>query len=130
MATGMPCIVSRTSAPREYFSKDFGWWAEMSDEFVSTEMFQKGQPGSWRLPDAESLEQYMKEAYEDRQTCYRKGRAAAEFVKENLNWRKTAEGLVKIAEEFDNAENISDNPGIQRASIVTHLPGQLYRVCG
>ncbi|MHC4891513.1 MAG: glycosyltransferase, partial [Planctomycetota bacterium] len=55
MATGMPAIVARCSAPREFFSPDYGWWIEMSEDYVRVCECLPETSGFWRLPDLDSL---------------------------------------------------------------------------
>ena len=99
MATGMPCIVSRCSAPLEFFSRDYGWWIEMSEDYAPVRNCLPDTAGFWRLPDVNSLAEKMQYAYNHREECQQKGDAAAKFILEKLTWRHTAEQMVMILEE-------------------------------
>ncbi|KKN62399.1 hypothetical protein LCGC14_0511950 [marine sediment metagenome] len=96
MATGMPCIVSRCSAPREYFQKEFGWWIEMSELYSPVNQCKSGISGLWRLPDADSLAEKMRYAYEHRRECLEKGQVASDFVLANLTWAHSANKALEI----------------------------------
>jgi len=86
MALGIPCIVSRCSAPREYFSSKFGWWCEMSDLYAPVSGCLAATTGFWRLPDVGDLAEKMRYAYEHRDECEEKGERASKYVLENLTW--------------------------------------------
>jgi len=91
MALGMPSIVSRCSAPREYFSSDFGWWVEMSDDYAPVSTCLPGANAFWRLPDVNDLADKMQYVYTHRDECADKGRAAAVHVRKQLTWVHGAE---------------------------------------
>ena len=100
MATGMPCIVARCSAPREYFSTDYGWWSEMSEDYAPVDQCLPGIKGSWRLPSVESLVEKMKYAVDHREECQEKGKLAAEYVLHSLTWKHAANKIVDILWEY------------------------------
>ena len=100
MATGMPGIIARCSAPREYFSPDFGWWIEMSDDYAPVDQCLTGVKGSWRLPSVDSLVAQMQHAVDNRKECQTKGRAASDYVLKNLTWKQSALKIIKILEEY------------------------------
>jgi len=114
MSTGMPCIVSRCSAPREYFGNKYGWWVEMSEDYAPIDQCLPNTKGFWRLPDIESLAAAMREAYERRDESGKRGKAAAEFVANNLTWSHT---VAKMKEVFSE-EAIGDIAGVQRGKVV------------
>lgn len=99
MATGMPCIVSRCSAPREFFSKDYGWWIEMSEDYAPVKNCLPNTAGFWRIPDINSIAEMMRYAYDYRDECRQKGLVASEFVLNNLTWEMTAKKIVTVLEE-------------------------------
>lgn len=98
MATGMPCIVSRCPAPREFFSKDYGWWIEMSEDYAPVKNCLPDTAGFWRIPDMTSLAEMMRYAHSNRGECKEKGIAASKFVLNNLTWKMTAKKMVAILE--------------------------------
>ena len=100
MATGMPGIITRCSAPREYFSTKFGWLAEMSDDYAPVDQCLPGVKGSWRLPSVNSLAQQMLYAADNRRECQTKGQVASEYVRTHLTWKQSAEKIKTILEEY------------------------------
>lgn len=100
MATGMPCIVARCSAPREYFASPYGWWSEMSEDYAPVDQCLPGVKGSWRLPSVESLAEKMKYAADHREECKEKGTWASEYARAQLTWKNSARKIVDILEEY------------------------------
>jgi len=100
MATGMPGIIARCSAPREYFSTDFGWWIEMSDDYAPVDQCLEGVQGSWRLPDVHSITERMLYADDNREECNEKGKVASEYARSNLTWKQSAQKIISILEEY------------------------------
>lgn len=96
MATGMPCIVARCSAPREYFSKEYGWWAEMSELYSPVSQCYPGISGLWRIPDVNSLAEQMKYAYKNRADCEEKGKMASDYIFSNMTWERSVAIAVKV----------------------------------
>ena len=96
MALGMPCIVSRCSAPRDYFRSEFGWWIEMSDLYLPVSGCLNETPGFWRLPDINDLADKMRIAYENREECTFKGKRAAEYAQTCLTWECGAEKALRM----------------------------------
>ena len=129
MATGMSCIMSRCSAPCEYFDKDYGWWAEMSEEYAPVSSCLPDTNGFWRLPDVNSLAEQMREAYDNKDEVERKGRSASEYVHAELTWDLTAEQIVAHIEEVLSEENICRDDRLQRGKLVTGPSGKYYAAC-
>lgn len=100
LATGMPGIIARCSAPREYFDTKYGWWIEMSDDYAPVDQCLEGVHGSWRLPDVDSIAERMQYAADNRTECQEKGQVASGYVLKNLTWRQSAEKIIEILEEF------------------------------
>ena len=98
MATGMPGIIARCSAPREYFSLDFGWWIEMSELYAPIDQCLPGVHGSWRLPAVDSLVEKMRYANEHREECDEKGKKASEYARSSLTWKQSAKKIIEILE--------------------------------
>jgi glycosyltransferase involved in cell wall biosynthesis len=99
MATGMCCIVSRVSSPREFFSKDYGYWNEMSDDYVPIGDCLKDTIGFWRLPDLDDLADKMKMAYLNPKKARQKGMVASRMAYENHTWMNTAFNLIRTIKE-------------------------------
>ena len=129
MATGMPGIVARCSAPQEYFSKDFGWWIEMSEDYVAVEQCLPDTAGFWRLPDVRSLTRAMQKAYENRIECKEKGIVASDFIQNNLTWDHTVQGIKQAIKEVLNEKNFGGDERIQRGEVVTARSGEHRAAC-
>jgi glycosyltransferase involved in cell wall biosynthesis len=129
MATGMPCILSRCSAPCEYFDKKYGWWIEMSEDYVPVSGCLPDTSGFWRLPSLESLREQMREAYENRLDASAKGEKASEYVHKKLVWELTARQIVSHIEELLNEKNISRDDRLQRGRLVTGPSGKYIAAC-
>jgi len=98
MATGMPCLVSRCSAPLEFFKADYGWWVEMSELYAPVAWCLENTSGFWRLPDVGDLAVKMRLAYENREQCQQKGLAGAQYVRSSLTWTHTARAIIELLE--------------------------------
>lgn len=96
MATGMSAIVSRCSAPREYFSTRYGWWIEMSEMYAPVDQCLHNIGGSWRLPDIDSLVEKMIYVVEHRNECKAKGQVASEYVLSTMTWKQSAKKIKDI----------------------------------
>ena len=115
MATGMACIISRCSAPNEYFSKDFGWWIEMSESYVPISQCLENTNGFWRLPDVKSLSNAMNEVYNDIELAKEKGVRASKYVLSEMTWEDTIKDIKGIIEQFlsiHTGYTINDNQGM------------------
>jgi len=100
MATGMPCIVSRCSAPREYFDKKYGWWIEMSELYSPVNQCFPGVRGLWRLPDVNSIAERIRYVFENRQECKEKGEQASEYVLANMTWKNSVLQAISTMEKL------------------------------
>ena len=89
MATGMPCIVSRCSSPLEFFSDAYGWWIDMSEDYVPVARCLSNTAGFWRLPDVDSLADCLRYVNKHRREAATRGMRGAEYVRERLTWRHT-----------------------------------------
>jgi hypothetical protein len=113
----------------EYFDKDYGWWIEMTEDYVAVADCLPGTNGLWRLPGMNSLAEAMREAYEDKEVAWFKGKRASDYVHENLTWKMTAEQIVTHIEEVLNEENISRDDRLQRGKFVTGPSGKYLISC-
>jgi len=100
MATGMACIVSRCSAPREYFDRRFGWWIEMSEDYVPVSDCLPRTNGFWRLPSLDSLAEAMLDVYNKRSDANERGARASEYVLENYSWKRSVESIATTIAKF------------------------------
>lgn len=129
MATGMACIMSRCSAPCEYFDKDYGLWNEMSEDYVPVSGCLPDTNGFWRLPDVKNLAEQMRKAYDNKEEVAQKGKAASEYVHNNLTWEFTAEQIATHIEEVLSEKNICRDDRLQRRRLVTGPSGKYYAAC-
>lgn len=126
MATGMPCIISKCSAPREYSSSEFVYFIDMSDDYVPISNCLKDTGGTWRIPSVDSLVEKMRHVYKRRNEAKSKGEAAAEYVRSKFCWSHTAQRIVKLMEEyFGEAKLNSNNALTQRREVVAILPEKI-----
>ena len=112
MATGMPCIVSRCSSPREFFDKKYGWWIEMSEDYAPVFQCLPETNSYWRLPDINSLADDMMYAYENRDEAKEKGSRGSKFVRNSLTWDICATKIKKLIRETLVEKNISSNASV------------------
>uniref|UniRef100_A0A6M3KDM2 Putative glycosyltransferase n=1 Tax=viral metagenome TaxID=1070528 RepID=A0A6M3KDM2_9ZZZZ len=129
MATGMPCIVSRCSAPREFFDRKYGAWIEMSENYAPVTPCLPDTQGFWRLPDIDSLGEQMREAFRKRAEWYEKGKLASEYVHTNLTWKQSAQRILSLTEEVLNEESIGNTAGVKRRKTASDHIEQLGTVC-
>jgi glycosyltransferase involved in cell wall biosynthesis len=101
MSTGMACIISRCSAPREYFNHKYGWWIEMSDQYAPVDQCLEGVSGSWRLPSPDSLAEKLVYAAEHPDECRQKGELSSQYVRDKLTWKQSAIKILDILEEYE-----------------------------
>ena len=96
MSTGMICLVSRCTAPLDYFSDKYGKWVEMSEFYSPIANCLANTGGMWRLPDVNSLVDRMTYVYKHRDECKAKSTLAHVYVKTSLTWEHTARGMVDL----------------------------------
>lgn len=99
MSTGMICLVSRCTAPLEFFSDQYGCWIEMSEFYSPVANCLINTGGMWRLPDVNSLVDRMMYVYKHRDECKAKGNLAHVYVKTSLTWEHTAKGMIDLLQD-------------------------------
>lgn len=129
MSTGMPCIVSRCSAPREFFDTKYGWWIEMSENYAPVSQCLPNTEGFWRLPDLDSLADMMTDAAKHKEDARIAGIAASKYVRNNLTWTQTAKKILKLTQEVLDAKGISYTAGFERRKASAHGTEQLGAAC-
>jgi glycosyltransferase involved in cell wall biosynthesis len=129
MSTGMACIISKCSAPLEYFSNDYGWWIDMSDDYAPVADCLEDTGGLWRLPDVHSLADRMVYAYGHRNECMEKGRAASLYVLQNMTWLDTARNILAAIEGVLDEKGLGSVARLQRGDPSASLPGSLAASC-
>ena len=101
MATGMPSIVSRCSAPLEFFNECCGWFSEMSDLYVPVNETLPDTQGFWRVPDVESLTIQMQVAKKSRH-AYKEKAIAARQKALQYSWSEfVIQMVMKISESLE-----------------------------
>lgn len=130
MSTGMACLVSRCSAPREYFSNQYGWWVEMSEGYAPVFDCLPDTAGFWRLPSVDSLAKVMREAYADRRECKECGDRGSAFISQSFTWEQTVKGIKQIIQEVLSEKGIGDTAGVQRGSAASVGVEEYRSVCG
>ena len=106
----------------EYFSDEFGYWIEMSENYVPVSDCLKDTGGTRRLPSVESLAEQMRYVYRNRQEAKAKGEAGAKHVVSNFQWVHTAHRICDIMEEYFGEGFIGSDAGTQRIETATALP--------
>ena len=96
MSTGMCCLVSRCTAPLDYFSHEYGYWIEMSEFYSPVAKCLADTGGMWRIPDVNSLSDRMLYAHRHRKECEARGSLAHVYVKTSLTWEHTANGMIDL----------------------------------
>ncbi len=92
MATGLPAIVTGWSGPMEYMNEKVGWTIDYTmdeaKEFSDPrEGVYKENCGQWAIPSIDHLVYLMRYAYEHQNETREKGRAAAEYVRQEWTWQ-------------------------------------------
>jgi ADP-heptose:LPS heptosyltransferase len=113
MATGMVTLVSRCSAPREYFHSDYGFWIDMSESYAPVAECLIDTAGFWRLPDVNSLAACMKEAYLMRRQAMEKGCKASAFARECMTWIHTVSNIKQKIQEVLDEKALSNIARLQ-----------------
>lgn len=129
MATGMPCIVARCSAPREFFDRKYGGWIEMSENYAPVTPCLPETQGFWRIPDLNSLCEQMQDAFKKREEWRKKGVLASEYVHRELTWKQSAEKILTLTKELLDAKGVSYTASAERRKATSHRPEQHTAAC-
>lgn len=89
MAVGLPVIVTGWSGVMEYMKPEYGWILDykLVPAKAFTEEVYKEECGDWAEPSIDDLKKKLRYAYEHKKECKQKGKAAAEYVKQNWLWK-------------------------------------------
>jgi len=99
MSTGMPCLVSRCSAPREFFDSRYGYWIEMSEDYVPVDQCMPDTDGFWRVPDLDSLASGMRKLYDNREEAELRGIEGSKSIASSLTWDHAVRKIDKYLNE-------------------------------
>lgn len=93
MSTGLPAIVTGWSGPMEYMTPEVGWTIDFSmdeaREFSDAKTGVYKEPcGDWAIPSVDHLVRLMRYAYEHQDEVKAKGKAAAQYVRNEWTWDK------------------------------------------
>jgi glycosyltransferase involved in cell wall biosynthesis len=102
MATGIPAIVTNWSGPTEFMNEDVGYllkYTMVDAEDFSTKVY-KEYCGQWAEPSEEQLVRLMRHAYEHQDEVKQKGEKAAEHVRKNFTWEKSADMLSAVITKY------------------------------
>lgn len=111
MSNGLVVLLSRVSSPMEYFSKDVGYWIEMSEDYVPVRECLENTNGFWRLPDVASIAQNLKYIASHRGEAKKKTFVANDWVKQ-WTWDESAKKLISLIKEEFDADFGDDRSGI------------------
>lgn len=102
LATGVPAIVTDWSGTEEFMNDEIGWRIRhtMAPAKAFTEQVYKEECGDWAEPDKEHLKELMLYAYNHRDEVKEKGKKAAEYVKNNWDWKDKIKMFTSIIEKY------------------------------
>jgi len=89
MCTGMPCIISKTSAMIEQCPSNINWWVDCVCD----------QSTGFYIPDVTNLEDCMRNAFCDDEKCKRFGKMSSLFAREYLTWDIGVRYAIRILED-------------------------------
>lgn len=106
MATGLPCIYTPWSGPVDFISPAEGY--PLKWKFTKIKAMTPQDGGTWRVDlesyaasaEIDSIVQRMVQVYEDYDTALEKGRRAAERIRRDITWPKSAERFLEIVGGF------------------------------
>ena len=107
MSTGLPCIYTPWSGPVDFCSFREGYPVKWKFVTVKTrEITQQGIPGKVKNESKaasaipESIVEQMERIYLAYDTALIKGKRAAERIRRDITWQKSAKSFMKIIEEY------------------------------
>lgn len=89
MACGVPAIVTRYSAPREFVTEDNGYLLDVARRVDAVDPDFGIATGQWAEPDFEHLRRLMRRAFEDREELRVKGGRACRDAQQ-FSWDRSA----------------------------------------
>lgn len=127
MACGVPVIATGCTGDSEYFTEDVGWRLRWNMEPGIGEYTGRGHLAR---PTIDSLRSRMREAYEDRDSRTRKGRAAIARARE-FSWWWTGERMAEVLTERGFLEpRDAIHPSARRIFQMQNCPHLVKRSCG
>jgi len=97
MATGLPTIFADNTGMSEYADKEYNYPVPCSTMTKATRFPVKwGNVGNWYEVDYHALRNAMEEVYKQRNLWYEKGLRAADWVRKEWSYKRTAENLLTV----------------------------------
>jgi glycosyltransferase involved in cell wall biosynthesis len=107
MATGLPVIVAKNTGMLEYCNEEYNYPIECPNKVPVMRMPKEwGNCGNWWDVDYEQLKKTMMYVYEHQKEAKEKGVKAAEWVKNNWTYDKTANKIINILNNIDKKIDI------------------------
>jgi len=106
MATGLPCIYTNWGGPRDFIGKEEGFplsfhWAPVTAQTPQSDGTMKPTyKGTAASIDPMELVKKMRHVYYNYERALMKGRKAAERIRRNITWEKSARSFVEIVEKY------------------------------
>jgi glycosyltransferase involved in cell wall biosynthesis len=103
MATGLPTIIADNTGMSDYADERYNYPIPVAEKKKAIRFPKKwGNVGNWYEPDYDALKDAMREVESNRNESYKKGLLAADWVRENFTFDKTAEKIRDIVLKIDN----------------------------
>lgn len=114
MATGLPCIYTPWSGPVDFISSREGFplkwkfsevctWTPVTEADGSMHM-EKGYSTRAASPDVEDIARKMVQVYAGYDKALKRGKKAAERIRRDITWDKSAKSFIKIIEKHFDKE--------------------------
>ena len=108
LATGLPVIIPNGSGMTEYFDPDYFYEVDIKGDCPAVYTnYVPSDVGRMVEPDLESLKKQMRYVYEHQDEARAKGKAGAEWARENWTAEHSAKKLAKVLKEI-NGEIMPD----------------------
>lgn len=101
MATGLPTIFAANTGMLEYAHKDYNYPVKVSHLAKAVRFPKKwGEVGNWYEIDYQAFKETMLYVYNNQEEAYKKGLAAADWVRERWTYENTAKRIVELLKRF------------------------------
>jgi hypothetical protein len=102
-ATGLPCVYTPFSGPRDFMSEKIGYPIKWTMGKANTVNPQDGSTlfeSTAATPDIESIVRRMYQIYSNYNRALAKGRKAAEHMRKGFTWDISAQSLIRIIQKY------------------------------